>query len=74
MLSTPEEDRFLRNIRGLMPFMGLPHDFQMDNPKNWNHVCQNVLLNTASSSLSMCCRARVSVTTSFHIVRFRQVI
>merc|ERR1719370_1825013 len=28
--------------------MGLPHDFQIDDPKNWNHVCQNVPLNTAS--------------------------
>jgi len=43
----PEEDRFL-NIRELMHLMGLPHDFQIDNPKNWNHVCQNVPLNTAS--------------------------
>ena len=38
----PEEDRFL-NIRELMHLMGLPHDFEIENPmKNWNHVCQNV--------------------------------
>ena len=43
----PVEDRFL-NIREIMHLMGLPHDFQIDDPKNWNHVCQNVPLNTAS--------------------------
>eukprot|EP00092_Neocalanus_flemingeri_P036013 GFUD01039212.1.p1 GENE.GFUD01039212.1~~GFUD01039212.1.p1 ORF type:complete len:667 (+),score=167.98 GFUD01039212.1:101-2101(+) len=43
----PEEDRFL-NIREIMHLMGLPHDFQIDDPKNWNHVCQNVPLNTAA--------------------------
>ena len=44
----PGEDRFL-NIRELMHFMGLPHDFQIVNPKDWNYICQIVLLNIASA-------------------------
>jgi len=61
----PEEDRFL-NIRELMHLMGLPHDFQIDNPKNWNHVCQNVPLNTASdwaAEVLKFCRGQLEMTS-----------
>eukprot|EP00091_Calanus_sinicus_P021550 TRINITY_DN6434_c0_g1_i2.p1 TRINITY_DN6434_c0_g1~~TRINITY_DN6434_c0_g1_i2.p1 ORF type:complete len:215 (-),score=80.04 TRINITY_DN6434_c0_g1_i2:101-745(-) len=61
----PEEDRFL-NIRELMHLMGLPHDFQIDNPKNWNRVCQNVPLNTASdwaAEVLKFCRGQLEMTS-----------
>jgi len=60
----PEEDRFL-NIREIMHLMGLPHDFQIDDPKNWNHVCQNVPLNTASdwaAEVLKFCRGEAQMT------------
>ena len=45
----PAEDRFL-NIRELMHLMGLPHDYVVENPlRNWNHVCQNVPVDTAAA-------------------------
>ena len=44
----PEEDRFF-NIRELLHLMGMPDDFQVENPgKNWNHICQNVPVTTAA--------------------------
>ena len=33
----PEEDRFL-NIREMMHLMGLPHDYEIDRVKNFNHI------------------------------------
>jgi len=60
----PVEDRFL-NIREIMHLMGLPHDFQIDDPKNWNHVCQNVPLNTASdwaAEVLRFCRGEAEMT------------
>lgn len=43
----PNEERSL-SIREMMHLMGLPHDFEMIEPKkNWNHICQNVPKNTA---------------------------
>ncbi len=43
----PNEERSL-SIREMMHLMGLPHDFEMINPKrNWNHICQNVPKSTA---------------------------
>merc|ERR1719370_283137 len=45
--------------------MGLPHDFQIDDPKNWNHVCQNVPLNTASdwaAEVLRFCRGEAEMT------------
>jgi len=42
----PEEDRFF-NVRELLHLMGMPHDFQLDDVKNINHVCQTVPVNTA---------------------------
>jgi len=42
----PEEDRFL-NAREFMHLMGLPHDFEIDDVKNLNHIAQNVPTNTA---------------------------
>ena len=47
-MSTPGVDKFL-NIRELMHFMGPSHDFQIVNHKDWNYMCQSVLLNTASA-------------------------
>ena len=35
----PDEDRFL-NIREMMHLMGLPHDFEIDNVRNFNHIAQ----------------------------------
>jgi len=44
----PTEDRFF-NVRELLHLMGMPHDFEMENPKkNINHICQNVPVNTAA--------------------------
>jgi hypothetical protein len=28
--------------------MGLPHDFELAHTKNFNHICQNVPVNTAA--------------------------
>ena len=42
----PEEDRFF-NVRELLHLMGMPHDFELDDVKNINHVCQTVPVNTA---------------------------
>lgn len=43
----PNEERAL-NIRELLYLMGMPHDFEMFEPKkNWNHICQNVPVKTA---------------------------
>lgn len=46
----PTKDRFL-NIRECMWLMGLPHDFTLyaENQNwNWNHICQNVPVKTAT--------------------------
>jgi len=42
----PVEDRFF-NVRELLHLMGMPHDFELDDVKNINHVCQTVPVNTA---------------------------
>ena len=42
----PEEDRFF-NVRELLHLMGMPHDFELDDIKNINHICQTVPVNTA---------------------------
>ena len=42
----PIEDRYL-NIRELMHLMGLPHDFDLINEKDYGHISQNVPVNTA---------------------------
>jgi len=42
----PIEDRFF-SIRELLHLMGMPHDFEIDDVKNMNHICQNVPVNTA---------------------------
>lgn len=43
----PNEERAL-NVREMMHLMGLPHDFELLEPKkNWNHIAQNVPLKTA---------------------------
>jgi len=42
----PVEDRFL-NAREFMHLMGLPHDFEIDDVKNLNHIAQNVPTCTA---------------------------
>ena len=44
----PTEDRFF-NIRELMHLMGLPHDFQIDSARNWNHVIIHFLLHIVLS-------------------------
>ena len=43
----PTESRYL-NIREYMHLMGLPHDFELAHVKNYNHICQNVPVNTAA--------------------------
>ena len=35
----PTENRFL-NIRELLHLMGMPHEFEIDNPKNYKHIAQ----------------------------------
>ena len=42
----PTEDRFF-SVRELLHLMSMPHDFEIDNIKNVNHICQNVPVNTA---------------------------
>jgi site-specific DNA-cytosine methylase len=44
--SHPEEKRFI-SIREYMHLMGLPHDFQLLNKNQWNHIAQNVPTATA---------------------------
>jgi site-specific DNA-cytosine methylase len=49
MLAHPDEDRFI-NYREAMTIMGLPEDFELvgASPKNANHICQNVPVQTAT--------------------------
>jgi site-specific DNA-cytosine methylase len=48
MLTHPYEDRYI-TYREAMTIMGLPHDFELLNPKaNLNHICQNVPVSTAA--------------------------
>jgi hypothetical protein len=42
----PLEKRFI-SIREYMHLMGLPHDFQLLDKSHWNHIAQNVPVNTA---------------------------
>lgn len=46
-LTHPDEDRYI-TYREAMHIMGLPHNFELVNPKrNLNHICQNVPVTTA---------------------------
>lgn len=49
MLTHPDEDRFI-TYREAMAIMGLPENFELVNasPKNANHICQNVPVQTAT--------------------------
>jgi site-specific DNA-cytosine methylase len=49
MLAHPDEDRFV-TYREAMTIMGLPEDFELvdASPKNANHICQNVPVQTAT--------------------------
>jgi hypothetical protein len=49
MLTHPDEDRFI-TYREAMTIMGLPDNFELvdANPKNANHICQNVPVQTAT--------------------------
>ena len=49
MLTHPDEDRFI-TYREAMTIMGLPEDFELvgASPKNANHICQNVPVQTAT--------------------------
>lgn len=49
MLTHPDEDRFI-TYREAMSIMGLPENFELvnANPKNANHICQNVPVQTAT--------------------------
>ena len=66
-----EEDRFF-NVRELLHLMGMPEDFQVENPaKNWNHICQNVPVNTAADwarEVVKFCRGELEMST-FHFVK-----
>merc|ERR1719222_1764162 len=61
----PTQDRFF-SIRELLHLMGMPHDFQLENPKrNINHLCQNVPVNTAAdwaSEVVKFCRGEAQMT------------
>ena len=61
----PTEDRFF-NIRELLHLMGMPHDFVVENPqRNWNHICQNVPVNTAADwagEVAKFCRGELELT------------
>lgn len=46
-LTHPDEDRYI-TYREAMSLMGLPHDFELLDPRrNLNHICQNVPVTTA---------------------------
>lgn len=48
----PLNKKTFLTIRQMMQLMGLPNDFVLQNPiKNFNHICQNVPLNTATDSV-----------------------
>lgn len=49
MLTHPVQDRYI-NYREAMTIMGLPQDFELVDagPKNANHICQNVPVQTAT--------------------------
>jgi site-specific DNA-cytosine methylase len=49
MLTHPVEDRYI-TYREAMTIMGLPEDFELvgASPRNVNHICQNVPVNTAT--------------------------
>lgn len=50
----PTENRFY-SIRELMHLMGLPNDMKLINPfKNFNHIAQNVPVNTAADWINEC--------------------
>jgi len=53
MLTHPDEDRFI-TYREAMTIMGLPENFELvnANPKNANHICQNVPVQTATDMAS----------------------
>lgn len=42
----PVENRYL-NIREMLHLMGMPHDFEIDDSRNVNHIAQNVPVRTA---------------------------
>jgi site-specific DNA-cytosine methylase len=43
----PIENRYM-SVREYIHMMGMPHDFELDNIKNINHIAQNVPVTTAS--------------------------
>lgn len=52
ILVHPEKDRFI-TYREALAIMGMPHDFELLNPKrNLNHICQNVPVITAMDMAS----------------------
>jgi site-specific DNA-cytosine methylase len=60
----PDEDRFL-NIREMMHLMGLPHDFEINNVKNFNHIAQNVPVHTAkdwADEVKLFCEGKLPMT------------
>jgi len=60
----PVEDRYL-NVREMMHLMGLPHDFEIDHPKNINHIAQNVPVNTAkdwADEVKLFCEGKLPLT------------
>lgn len=42
----PLENRYL-NVREMLHLMGMPHEFEIDDPRNVNHIAQNVPVRTA---------------------------
>jgi hypothetical protein len=54
------------NIRELLYLMGMPHDFELENPRrNINHLCQNVPVNTAAdwaAEVIRFCRGEAQMT------------
>jgi hypothetical protein len=51
-LTHPHEDRYI-STRESLAIMGMPLDFELVNPrKNYNHVCQNVPVQTAADMAS----------------------
>ena len=60
----PDEDRYL-NIREMMHLMGMPHDFEIDNVKNINHIAQNVPVHTAkdwADEVKLFCLGKLKMT------------
>jgi site-specific DNA-cytosine methylase len=60
----PVEDRYL-NVREMLHLMGMPLDFTINNPKEVNHIAQNVPVRTAqdmADEVKLFCEGKARMT------------